>query len=405
MFCPNCGTESPDGSAFCQECGAKLDAPMPEKTTSEPENIEAPAPVQPEYQTPVQPQHQETYQPQYQPAPAYTPYQAPSTGNTVLATIRKCFSSPLFLTATILMTIGAIASLITNILYAGSNYVTINTGREVYRISAGGMSSSYIIGIIIGMAPSILIVVGLWITYATARKQGDAPFTTAGLTMIKVIAIISMVFLGIGFIAIIIAMFIGGSMYESILDGLSNSGYGDILGSYGYNYGFDYRSVATSAIIIALVLIAVVFALVFLYLIKLVTSINTVKRSATTFVPSDKVSGFVAVMMYIIGVIGAIAAIAIMATGSTGSILLGLTALVSSIASILFGAFIFKYKNAMKSEMLKYAQSYNSYGQYPQYNNGYYQQAVTGVTCPRCGGVFASNLPACPHCGLPRQSY
>lgn len=51
MFCPNCGTQVPDGSAFCQNCGANLAA--------------AQQPVQqPQYQQTQQPQQQYPYAPQ-----------------------------------------------------------------------------------------------------------------------------------------------------------------------------------------------------------------------------------------------------------------------------------------------------------------------------------------------------
>lgn len=42
MICPSCGSNQPDGQAFCDQCGAKLSAPMPQ-----------PAPVSPVYAPPV----------------------------------------------------------------------------------------------------------------------------------------------------------------------------------------------------------------------------------------------------------------------------------------------------------------------------------------------------------------
>lgn len=47
MFCPNCGKQLPEGSAFCGACGAKLDAappvqPPPQQASIQPQNKKAP---------------------------------------------------------------------------------------------------------------------------------------------------------------------------------------------------------------------------------------------------------------------------------------------------------------------------------------------------------------------------
>ena len=88
MFCPQCGTQVSDDSAFCPNCGARLAAPAPEPIQPE---IPQPAtyeqvPAQPDYQQQAfQPQayepsayQQQTYQ--QQPAPQQPPFQtAPAT--------------------------------------------------------------------------------------------------------------------------------------------------------------------------------------------------------------------------------------------------------------------------------------------------------------------------------------
>lgn len=58
MFCPNCGTNLPDNSTFCSNCGAQINNPAPQQ----------------QYQPPQQP-----YQPPYQ--PPYEPYN--TMGNTM----------------------------------------------------------------------------------------------------------------------------------------------------------------------------------------------------------------------------------------------------------------------------------------------------------------------------------
>lgn len=67
MFCPNCGTQNPDGTSFCSNCGSPL--------TSNVNPAPAPAPVTPV--TPVAPVA--PVAPAPQPAPSYTPNQQPVT--------------------------------------------------------------------------------------------------------------------------------------------------------------------------------------------------------------------------------------------------------------------------------------------------------------------------------------
>ena len=71
MFCPNCGTNLPDGTPVCTTCGYQ------QKKSQQPvqEPVQEPAPQQPAYQEPAQ---QPAYQPQPAAQPAYQPqYQQP----------------------------------------------------------------------------------------------------------------------------------------------------------------------------------------------------------------------------------------------------------------------------------------------------------------------------------------
>ena len=79
MFCPNCGTQNPDGTSFCSNCGSPLTsnvnpAPAPAPVTPvTPVAPVAPAPA-PAPVAPVAP-----VAPAPQPAPSYTPNQQPVT--------------------------------------------------------------------------------------------------------------------------------------------------------------------------------------------------------------------------------------------------------------------------------------------------------------------------------------
>lgn len=57
MFCPNCGKQTDDNAAFCDSCGASLNAPPP------------PPSGQQQYQPQNQPGQQQSYQQSYQAPP------------------------------------------------------------------------------------------------------------------------------------------------------------------------------------------------------------------------------------------------------------------------------------------------------------------------------------------------
>lgn len=66
MFCPNCGTQLPDGTRFCPNCGFTIEQPAEQAQPVEP--VQAAQPVQPTAVPPVQPVQptQGAYQQPYQ---------------------------------------------------------------------------------------------------------------------------------------------------------------------------------------------------------------------------------------------------------------------------------------------------------------------------------------------------
>ncbi len=391
MYCPNCGTQIPDGSASCQFCGETFAVTEDARGDSQPEATQAQ-----QYYPPVQ-------EPQYYEAPAQPAYSAPAyqaadNVNPVLKILRSIGSSGAFLTASIVYTASILFSLISTIVGTSAVKVTINLPggydySDLYRTT----SSAAIVGAIVAMIPAILIAVGIWMVYSTSIKKGNTPFGTAGLTMIKVIVIIALVGICIAAVLVLIALLFVG-VRGSDLSGLINEALAE-QGLYGGYYYGNIGAMATGAVIAAFIFLAGVMTLVIFFFAKLLKTINTVKRSANTLIPSDRVSPFVAVMLFIAGGFVGIAALASLASGL---ILAGISSALSSVVYFIFGVLIFKYRNQMRAYMMANAQPYAQVP--PQYSGASYQQ-VTGVTCPRCNGVYASNLASCPYCGLPRQNY
>ena len=299
MFCKQCGTENAEGSAFCKNCGINLSAPV------------QPAPV---YAAPT---------------PAVKP---PLSSNPVLNAVKKIASSPLFLVAVIALSVQILASIIgaaaggailRELIYSVLYELGGNIPYEVYdvldKIAMVG-SGPVVVGTIIGLIPTILICVGLWLTYASAASRASDTMKTSGLTMIKVISIIQLVSTCIWFAIIEILL-----MLIVIAVGAADV----------YEAG-----IIIAILIFMVILFAAAFVLEIIYLAKIIKSINTAKKTIATAVPSDKVSSFVAVMNFI---------------SAAGFIFSLITSFISSAAAmtslICFGILIFKYKSAMRTLM------------------------------------------------------
>ena len=98
MFCPNCGLQLADGTAFCSNCGTKLAVGQPQpapQPAPQPQPQAQPAYQQPAYQQPAyqQPAYQ---QPQYQAGfqqPVQTAPQVNTTPALVMAIMSLVFCS------------------------------------------------------------------------------------------------------------------------------------------------------------------------------------------------------------------------------------------------------------------------------------------------------------------------
>lgn len=83
MNCPNCNSQLPEGSRFCQECGSAVPQPEPVNNEldfdtivlSEEEQQAFSAPQQPAYEAPQQPAYEAPRQPAYE-APRQTAFDA-----------------------------------------------------------------------------------------------------------------------------------------------------------------------------------------------------------------------------------------------------------------------------------------------------------------------------------------
>ena len=341
-FCPNCGQQLEDADVFCPNCGQNTEA-VQENVQPEPQFTPAPQP-QPLYQAP-------------QPAPQfYTPPSSNETGlnQPILALKRTATSAP-FIIGTILFTVSAILSVIMSIVASPSLYYLLldflsSQGINISSVSLSTASS--VVSAVISSIPTFLIILGLWLTVGAGGNKNNDRMSTAGLTIIKVIQIISLIGVCICFGIGIIAAIIG-------------------LIALGVNGG-RYSGPGLVAGIIAFLILIAAFVLVLIFLIKILKTIGAAKKVAATGMPNNGASGFVAVILFILGISAVVSALMLLFFSaflgnalydlsreikldyyivemliSRFAIFGGISSLLSALANIFFGITIFKFKGAM----------------------------------------------------------
>lgn len=362
MFCPNCGTKCE--SAFCPNCGTKLDfnvedfaaggdalrdpaAPAEQPTSGcgtagstfsgyTPEATQVP-PQSSYYYTPAQNYQAPQPAPEVPSAGYANPYPAApvrtQAGSGALAA-RRVAASPLFLVAVIIHTITAVFGIY--------NALTVS---YVPGIDSRGASIALTVLTISFIA---LIVVGLWITYGSAKANPDGKMTTAGLTIIKTMLIIFLVLFCILFAIVLILLLAAGGKIGSILNDLP----------YGYGSELSYYLNRSSGFVAAVIFILITCGvLTIIWFAGALKTISCVKRSIRTDVPtSSGISGFVAVFCFIMALISIITnIIRVIGVGalSYSSYSAGFASSVlsaslfftfaSCVSLVLFGILIFKY--------------------------------------------------------------
>lgn len=314
MFCPNCGSQVAQDTRFCPMCGHTINA-APAASV---------APVAPTLQ------------------------QTPSNGfaDRVREAVRFIGSSPLFLVITCLYTLLQLVSFL-SIGYSSSSMfeslypmlremgMSASDIREMSQVFSSGTG----IVSLFSMIPSILIMSGLWMIYGTSVGRSKR-ISTAGYTMIQVITIIQLVFIGI-------ALLIGFIVLLAAFVGLNAS-----------HYATD-EALTILAIVLTVYIAVAVF--VFVYYIKICTTLSKVKTTLHTGTPNRYVSGFVAVICFILGAFNAISGLTILLNTvdlddfTAGVLLNRLPSLFYAAIQIMVGVLIFIYKSRMSA--LEYEES------------------------------------------------
>ncbi len=207
MFCPKCGQRNIDDALFCQHCGYKY-VPLPPNPQATPITSKQVPHPQPAQQNPVQPIHTAPMQQPVYTQPCAVPIYPPKTP--VVAAVKKVFSSPLFLTAIILFCVcffaqsflGAILAEISvfeatntfnslhySFIYA-FNY-TLIYNFNIFRFGIGG--HIFKLFAVFEYLPFILMTIGLWITFVSAKNKHSSLMKPYGLFLLKIATLINLV--------------------------------------------------------------------------------------------------------------------------------------------------------------------------------------------------------------------
>ena len=292
MFCGKCGKQNPENAVFCANCGASM-------------NTQQAQPVKEQ-------SSEQNYQQSYQP-----PQKVYST-NPVINAIKKIASSGVSLAAIICITVCVAMSILSIFSMAGTLDLALETlesfgidyrQMEMFDTVMDIIESTTVVSGIISLTPIILVVIGFWLIFAAARDTQNQGMKTAGLTIIKVITIIQLVFFCIGMGLALILILIGA--LASLVE-----------------------SPAIGAIILVLLLLVIgIFVVYLLVYAKALSTINSIKASLLSGNNIAKVSMYLIVMLYIMG--------------GTSILSFSLAGILQGVAYILFGVTLNMLRNEL----------------------------------------------------------
>ncbi len=272
--------------------------------------------------------------------------------NPVIRTVKTMLTSPLFLVGAISYSVYGLFELMSGML-GGSDLVrmlnrlmTVSGGYDIgYDYISpyiNAVSGIRVVSALIGAIPVILIAVGMWMLFAAAKSNTQQGMNVTGLTMIRIVAIVQLVFTCLGVVlAELLCIFV----------------------MIGANAAMSYIDVGFSAgPVIAGIMIGLVAssALGIFYYVKLIRLIKSMKNVMTSGVPDSGVSLYVEIFCYAAGGIAGISCLSSLAGMSVYGFLAnaGLAA-----ANITFAIFLRKYRGNMQMLVMNGGQTGNMPGQ------------------------------------------
>lgn len=250
MICPNCGREIPDGTI----CPCALEATA-----------------------------------------------LPLSDNPAVNALKTTGSSGLGLALAVLLSLSALlaifSSLGTSQALDNLYYYAYTAGLDMDLILSmmSYSRSSAVASAVLGSIPAILAAVAGWVHFGTCRSRASGNISTAGLTIYKVLAYISLI--GLCLISLLVIGGLGLAIFAVVAASFPLDSFGGQFGGYG-------QDEAQLALIIIFATIAAFFAffmaLAIGYQAGLIRTINRAKAVAATGLADSRVSNYVIGMNYVL---------------------------------------------------------------------------------------------------------
>ena len=282
------------------------------------------------------------------------------SSNPAVNLIKTMGSSSKFLAAAVLYSVMVVfvilgslntGNLVNQLYYYGANYGMVDP--DVFYTLMYFLDGSLVGWAVIGSIPSILIAVGMWLFYVSSRNTRSGNVSTAGLTICKVLAIISLVMICVA-VAISLCILV---IFMAVL--------GSNMSAATY-YGYEGVSALVAVQVILGIVAVILAALVVLYILFYVSAvkvINRIKNSAINGVPDNRIPRFLTGFLMFLGVMGVLGGLITMVTNP----LSGIASLASAVCFILLSMLLREYRNKMT--MLLYPPVQPVYGTMPPYQN------------------------------------
>lgn len=292
----------------------------------------------------------------------------PLSDNPALDTVKAVGSSPLFLAMAIFLSLSTLCTILSS---AGLNDTIYNLYYYAYSMGLDlntmdtiieAMRSTSVFSAVFSSVPAILVAVAMWLHYITCRSRQSGNISTAGLTICKVIAYITMIaqclaaLLVTGLCAIMILVFLTQDLPLSAL------------------FGYD----ADEAVMIIIVCVALFLAFFLFFMILAITyqasiirMINRTKQVSESGMADDRVSGYLVAMTYLTAICCVIVGLSALFAGPLG----GIAAICRGVAYILIAVLLGRYRKGMNAVLYPPVQPMGvmpGYGYNPQ--NGYVPQ-------------------------------
>ena len=314
--CPHCNVSNNDDFIFCQNCGGSFVPP-----------VQPQAPVQPQQSIYVQPSPQTAVHNGF--VPAATPQ---STESPALLILKESLGGQSFLVIGILFAASVLISLIASLSSLSASRVILNeffenldslgSSEESLNLFRYGFNSFLTgagsVSIFISMIPNILLIIGFFHSYVSARKPGS--MKTTGLSIFKGIAIFNIVILCAAAVVVLVVFIVAAA----------------VSGLYA---GIFFLFVLLALAILTLPLFF------YIYVIK---TVNSLKATAIIGTYDGKVSPFVGVMLYIMGGFSVFSIIGALSSFGNGvGAILFFSYAATCVMYFMLGAGIFAYRRKM----------------------------------------------------------